>query len=391
MSISLPTLFSRGLQDASKAFNQSAFEQSTQDLILSSLADLKSLSSRILGLSLFSPNEILEDISTRDLIYLLVPYALAEVQGRVRSEGPGNDERIAFLTQSQKYLNTFISNLENYEIIPESERTLHAQDPSKIKDASSRRELKIKQYQREKDLRARIETIRKRRGQLPADGEMESDFDLIVSLLPKKSESEDEEEDSESEDILRETTLLLLRLCYAQAEAQLLSLSQELELLQNAPRMPPPPTSRPEDDRRGKERATEGDMWKLDAPLGGPDGKGPLLDPTGKPLRPFTILPSGSSDRARMAAQVFGPGHRLPTMSIDEYLQIEQERGNILTGGGPGSENALTESEQLAVDAEMDGSKDGAEKEEMKRLKDEKWAQFTDENPRGAGNTMNRG
>ncbi|KAJ7685525.1 TAP42-like protein [Mycena polygramma] len=390
MSISLPALFARGLQDASKAFNQSAFEQSTQDLIQSSLADLKSLSARILGLSLFSPNEILEDISTRDLIYLLVPYALAEVQGRVRASE--NDERIAFLAQSRKYLTAFISNLENYEVVPESERTLHAQDPAKIKDPASRRDLKIKQYQREKDLRARIETIRKRRGQLPVEGELESDFDLIASLLPKKSDGddEDEEEDSESEDAIRETILLLLRLCYVQSHAQLLSLGQELELLQNAPRMPPPPPSPPEGDRRGKERAAESDMWKLDAPRGA-DGKGPLLDPDGKPLRPFTILPSGSSDRARMAAQVFGPGHRLPTMSIDEYLQIEQERGNILTGGGPASESALTSSEQLAQDAEMDGTRDGLEKEETKRLKDENWAQFTDENPRGAGNTMNRG
>jgi immunoglobulin-binding protein 1 len=99
MSVSLPALFSRALNDASTAFNQSAFEQSTQDLINSSLADLKSLSARIVGLGLFSPNEILEDIATRDLIYLLVPYALAEVQGRVRA--PANDERMAFLVQSQ--------------------------------------------------------------------------------------------------------------------------------------------------------------------------------------------------------------------------------------------------------------------------------------------------
>ncbi|KAJ6618806.1 TAP42-like protein [Mycena sp. CBHHK59/15] len=410
MSVSLPTLFSRALHDADKAFNQSAFEQSTQDLIRSSLADLKSLSSRILGVSLFSPNEILEDISTRDLVYLSVPYALAEVQGRVRAAG--NEERIALLTQSQKYSSAFTSNLENYEIIPESERTLHAQDPAKIKDPGSRRELKIKQYQREKDLRARIEvnhfslsydriynlapqTVRKRRGQLPAEGAMESDFDLISSLLPQgpeNKEEEEDEEDSESEDILRETILLLLRLFYAQAHSQLLSLSQELDLLRNAPPMPPQPPQ-PHDDRRGKDRATERDMWKLDSPGGGADGKGPLLDPDGKPLRPFTILPAGSSDRARLAAQVFGPGHRLPTMSIDEYLQIEQERGNILTGGGlrPASEAALTSSEQLELDSEMDGTRDGAGKEEMKRLKDENWAQFTDENPRGAGNTMNRG
>ncbi|KAJ7481234.1 TAP42-like protein [Mycena galericulata] len=374
MSVSLPTLFFRALHDASKAFNQSAFEKSTQDLIRSSLTDLKSLSARILGLSLFSPNEILEDISTRDFDIS------SKVQGRVRAEGIV--ERIEFLKQSQRYISSFVSHLENYEVIPESERTLHAQDPAKIKDPASRRELKIKQYQREKELRTRIETIRKRRGELPVEGESESDFDLIASLLPKKADDkeEEEEEDSESEDILRETILLLLRLCYALAQSQLLSLSQELELLQNAPLVPPPPPSRPEDDRRGKERAAEVDMWKLDAPRGA-DGKGPSIGPRRQGL-PFTILPAGS---------VFSAGHRLPTMSIDEYLQIEQERGNILTGGGPASENAPTSSEQLKLDSELDGSKDGAEKEEMKRLKDENWAQFTDENPKGAGNTMNRG
>ncbi|TFL01351.1 TAP42-like family-domain-containing protein [Pterulicium gracile] len=74
-------------------------------------------------------------------------------------------------------------------------------------------------------------------------------------------------------------------------------------------------------------------MWKLDKA----DPKtGPLMDEAGRPLRPFTILPSGTTaaDRARLKAQVFGPDHSLPTMTIDEYLEIEQERGNIITGGG---------------------------------------------------------
>ncbi len=31
------------------------------------------------------------------------------------------------------------------------------------------------------------------------------------------------------------------------------------------------------------------------------------------------------------------------------------------------------------------------EKAEQKRLKEENWAQYTEANPRGAGNTMNRG
>ena len=57
----------------------------------------------------------------------------------------------------------------------------------------------------------------------------------------------------------------------------------------------------------------------------------------------------------------------------------------------PASQSAPTSSEQLAIDAEMDGTTEGELKEEEKRQKDESWARYTDVNPRGAGNTMNRG
>ena len=55
-----------------------------------------------------------------------------------------------------------------------------------------------------------------------------------------------------------------------------------------------------------------------------------------QPLRPFTILPSGGAmdERSRLAAEVFRSGHRLPTMSIDEYLKNEFDSGNVITGGG---------------------------------------------------------
>jgi immunoglobulin-binding protein 1 len=39
----------------------------------------------------------------------------------------------------------------------------------------------------------------------------------------------------------------------------------------------------------------------------------------------------------------------------------------------------------------MDGTVQGELKVEEKRQKDEKWARYTDENPRGTGNMMNRG
>ncbi|KIY50826.1 TAP42-like protein [Fistulina hepatica ATCC 64428] len=380
--ISPAQLFHRALKAASEAQSLPTADDATQDLIRASLSDLRTLYLRIHDLSLFSPNETIDDISTRNLVYLLVPYVLVDVQGRVRTFEPY--ERVATLNSAQRYLDDFLSLLTNYDVIPEAERILWGKSGSDIPNPAARRELKIKQYKTEKDIRARIETLRKRRRQ-SQEKDSPSDMDMISSLL--HTSDGDEDEDAETAELSRETTLLLIRLCFAQACATQESMKQELELLRNAP-PPKPPSAALEADVRDRRRQQTEDMWRLDAPR---PSDGPLLDANGRPLRPFTILGSNAVDRTRLQAQVFRPGYNLPTMSVDELLEIERQRGRFISGGGPASENAPTSSEQLAMDAEMDGTAFGEVKVEEKRLKDEKWAQYTDTHTRGAGNTMNRG
>ncbi|KAI9571419.1 TAP42-like protein [Boletus coccyginus] len=383
MSLSLSALYTRALDKAARAFNLPTINDETQGLIQDTLSDLIQLTSRVTSLSLFSPNEIIDDISTPDLAYLSLPFILAEVQNRVRTTD--TVDRTNNLTQVQRHLNMYTSGLETYNIVPETERVLYGQQPSSIGDAAKRREVKIRQYKAEKDLRTRIEVIRRRRRQLVSEDRLSNDFDLVASLLLP---SEDDAEDLETDDILREATLLLLRLFYAQACAQLESVDQEIWLLRNAPPLPPLPKP-PSDERQNKTKDQEG-MWKIDA---APElsKRGLLLDPHGKPLQPFTILPANALDRARIHAQVFRPGHRLPTMTIDEYLEVERQRGGILSTGGPSSEAKPTLSEQLTIDSEIDGTGLGELKAEEQRHKDEQWAQYKDTHPRGAGNTMNRG
>jgi immunoglobulin-binding protein 1 len=55
------------------------------------------------------------------------------------------------------------------------------------------------------------------------------------------------------------------------------------------------------------------------------------------------------------------------------------------------SYDAPTDSELLELAAEQDGTVEAEEKGEQKRLKEESWANYAEENKRGAGNTMNRG
>lgn len=56
-----------------------------QELVAECLKDLKKLHSQVIERSIFSPNDLLDDISTQDLLYLTVPYIFAEVQGRVNT------------------------------------------------------------------------------------------------------------------------------------------------------------------------------------------------------------------------------------------------------------------------------------------------------------------
>jgi immunoglobulin-binding protein 1 len=59
--------------------------------------------------------------------------------------------------------------------------------------------------------------------------------------------------------------------------------------------------------------------------------------------------------------------------------------------GRAASENAPTSTEILQLASEQDGTRDGRDKEEEKRRKEEDWAVYTELNKKGAGNTMNRG
>ncbi|KAJ3568639.1 hypothetical protein NP233_g5580 [Leucocoprinus birnbaumii] len=359
----------------------------TQELIQSALRDIRDVHTRIRELALFSPNEVLDDISTTNLVYLTLPYVLAEVENRIRTTE--RTDRMGVLSEAIGHYRAFVHQLEQYEVVPEDEKKLYSHKSSAVVDSSRRRETKV---------------LQKRRNlPTPTDPYSQTDFDLIASFLPSSPTpiSSNDDLDSETDEILRTTTLLLLRMLYAQTHAHLESMDQELELLKRAPPSPtgaPPLNGEHGDARVGKGKgrdAEQQELWKLDMNVpggaGGPDGKGPLMDQSGRPLRPFTILPSNAAERARLQAQVFGPGYNLPTMSVDEYLAIEKERGNIITGGGPASLEKPTSSEQLQIDSEMDGTTAGEEKAEEKRQKDESWAQYKDANPRGAGNTMNRG
>jgi immunoglobulin-binding protein 1 len=156
------------------------------------------------------------------------------------------------------------------------------------------------------------------------------------------------------------------------------SISQETAILSQMEQAQPNPARELQYDSRQENRPSNGYSERLDGSgtMAGLGRKGgPLLDPKGKPLQPFTIL----DKRSQMRNGVFKPGHNLPTMSIDEYLDEEKRRGGIIEGGGNANEAAPEPDEDNL--AEVDAA----------TMKAREWDEFVEANPKGAGNTLNRG
>ena len=66
-------------------------------------------------------------------------------------------------------------------------------------------------------------------------------------------------------------------------------------------------------------------------------------------------------------------------MSIDDYLEEEKRRGGIIDGGGNAN----------APQPEPD--EDNVEQVDAATMKAREWDEFVEANPKGAGNTLNRG
>jgi len=110
-------------------------------------------------------------------------------------------------------------------------------------------------------------------------------------LIPISSIPTNEGElSSETDEILRDTTLVVLRLFYARAASQFHNAEQEQELLQNIPPSNETGSIGESGDARDKSRKEQDDAWKLDLPLGrGLDGRGPMLDDSGKVTKFFVL------------------------------------------------------------------------------------------------------
>lgn len=363
----------------SAAFELASSHNAASEKVLQMLSDVARAAD---ALSVISPNDRLDEISTPALRMFLIPSLQADVQTRARID-PAEDR----VTQRRKQVDasigaarTFFAMVRRHSALPDSVVTLlrpyMTKDAQQLMAPADKRMFKIQVLKLEKAAQARLVAFRdayRHRPTPPAD----------VFYDPLVESGADDDDDTEMVPVVSATLevppvahlrsyLMLLIVLHALRTANALeSLLQEKELLQAPPmpEAPDPPTDT---------------TWRLDPSWTSPASDAPLLSESGRPLRPFTIIPK----REQLKSEVFRPSHRLPTMSIDEYLEEETRRGRILPST---DKDAPTPRAQRQVDSEQDGTRTADEAEEAARQEAIYWDAYTESHRRGEGNTMNRG
>lgn len=369
---SLNQLFKETVRSVEKLghSNERQDSKTFQDKLVKLLGSLLRIRHQVYALSLFSDNETLDDLNTKDIKFLGADYYFGELLSKKVDYIQGTqsldfDKKLKNLTKAREYLIDFLIALKNYRILNEfqlqkidgfKEKYEPKLEELRYNDPALRREEKIANFKLEKQINENIQYIEKK--------------------FPKFfAEEEDQDENSIDEESLRELYLSKLRLLSLKTFTQLEMLNMETQVLKNRPRIAEISDAEPKIPIGDKENHLTGEndygyTEKLEFIN---KGKDQLLSKEGKVLQPFTIV----SKKDDIQKKVFGYGQTLPTMSVEEYIDEEIKRGGIKT--------------ETITGEEKEESSDDSDDDDEKVYEKREWDEFKDEHHRGEGNMKNKG
>ncbi|XWS61340.1 hypothetical protein CRYUN_Cryun07bG0118000 [Craigia yunnanensis] len=385
--MSLPTLF----EQARKIHLMATETGAHQDLVKKGCEALGKCDDMISKLGLFSSNETKDDISTTNLKYLLVPFYLAEL-----TEKLAQDDRIQILKTSQTKLKEFISFCEAMELVPQEE--LEASSQGASNSFADRRALKIARFRRQRAAEAKLTEIKEqkeRRGRstkaaslstpvevgeeevLDDDGEEEREvsplheipfkaFDLL-EMLKKEEEMLSAIKEKQLKEGEKEFSQAILDDRTKKAEAWHRDAAVNAQYTKPAP--PITCATFAQDVIEGRAKVSQAHEHKHQPMIFGPQS---------------LIGGSLTNERERMAAQVFQPSYRMPTMSIEEAGLKEMEMMNKWQ-----ERNTKMFEEANSAwykDSPKLGPSEDDEDDDAAQEKARAWDDWKDDNPRGAGN-----
>ncbi|XP_022723369.1 PP2A regulatory subunit TAP46-like isoform X2 [Durio zibethinus] len=349
----LPALF----EQARKIHLTATESGADQDLVKKGCEALGKCEDMISKLGLFSSNETKEDISTTNLKYLLVPFYLAEL-----TEKLAQDDRIQILKTSQAKLKEFISFCEAMELVPKEE--LEASAQGACNSFADRRALKIARFRRQRAAEAKLTEIKERKERRGRSAKAAA---LSTPVEVGEEEVLDDDGEEEREEGEKEFSQAILDDRTKKAEAWHHDAAARARYTKPTP--PITCATFAQDVIEGRAKVSQAHDHKHQPMIFGPQS---------------LIGGSLTNERERMAAQVFQPGYRMPTMSIEEAGLREMEMMNKWQ-----ERNAKMFEEANSAwykDSPKLGPSEDDEDDDAAQEKARAWDDWKDDNPRGAGN-----
>ncbi|XP_009415487.2 PP2A regulatory subunit TAP46 [Musa acuminata AAA Group] len=379
----LPALF----EEASKIHAMTSESSVDREALRKGIQTLRRCDEMISKLGLFSSNETKDDVSTANLKYLLVPFYIGELTEKV-----AEDDRLKVLKISRDHLKEFISICETLELIPEEELERSSQRGANT--PANQRAKKIARFKRQRAAEAKLQEIKEKK-----ERRWRSLRAAALSSPVEVGEEDVLDDDGEEE---REAWLTTISLSICKAFDLLEMLKKEEEMLAAVKER----QSKEGEDFAHEildERTKRAETWHRNAAskaaVSKPaepitcatfaqdviEGRAQLSQAHEHKHQPMIFGPASlvggrlTSERERMAAQVFQPGYRLPTMSIEEAGLREMEM----------MKKWQEWNVKLMEEANSSWHKEGTtstEDEDAEVEKARAWDDWKDDHPRGAGN-----
>nr|XP_020451134.1 immunoglobulin-binding protein 1 [Monopterus albus] len=337
----LSDLLERGWKifDEVDSTNEPLASNSIQVRVKRGISMLEEASRMAAQLDLFSRNEELEEISTTDLKYLLLPALL----GALTMKQTSRDKRLDIVRAARAYFMDFLRRCKEYNLsqfeLPKSRHentsleessecavsaTKPVPSPSGLVAMATHRQAKIERYHQKKELEARLSDLRRAVDSGQADDEVTRDFYLL-------------------------NVRRWVGVCLDEIE----SIDQEAEILEGM------------------------DVLKHTAAKQAPR-------PVRRPMKPFILT------KDAVQAQVFGAGYpSLATMTVDDWYEQHRKHGVLPDQGIPRS---VLEDDTDANEKEEEEKEKKAENDDQESLlKAREWDDWKDNHRRGYGNRQNMG
>ncbi|KAH7465986.1 hypothetical protein KRP22_014970 [Phytophthora ramorum] len=257
--------------------------------------------------------------------------------------------RIKFLREADVFLTEFLDRAESGGILTEKKRR-EQYERLESKQFTLSRDEKIQRFQLQREMEKKLQEVQKRR---------EEKGDEHVGGHKEDADELDDDED-DMEDLEREQLMTFIQLSVVKCMEEQASINQEKDMLETMLKM--------------NAATDKQDLFS--------EAHRPPPPPQGQGIEVTRINPQMEMRRETVRSGVFQPGHRLPTMTLEEYADREladaQERQKREQEAPQGPRRY----EQLVED----GDEDDLALVEESTYKDRAWDDWKDANEKGIGN-----